>query len=134
MKPSDRLGLEACMTSMGSRQEILADEKVQQELGNQPINGKALIEALRFAAKKQEPNGHHVFCTWAECQNFLDYIDGVSTKTATLHIMAKLIEGSTGPLAKTATFYIMAKLLEGSTADCAETAKLLEGAIAGPLG
>ena len=114
MKPSDRLGLEACMTSMGSRQEILADEKVQQELGNQPINGKALIEALRFAAKKQDPNGHHVFCTWAECQSFLACVDGVSTETAKL--------------------YIMAKLIEGSTADCAETAKLLEGAIAGPLG
>jgi hypothetical protein len=79
-----RMYLEASNVPPDGRQAILSDGKVQQELGKIPVNGKALIEALLFAANKQGSNGGNVVAylnTHAERQNFLQFFDGwISTE------------------------------------------------------
>jgi hypothetical protein len=94
MKPSDHLGmyLEACMTTPAGRQAILTDEKVQQALGKIPVNGNALLEAVRSAASKLGVSGGNAVAylnTDAERGNFLQYFDGwVSIEDASKRTMA----------------------------------------------
>ena len=94
MKPSDHLSmyLEACMTTPAGRQAILADTKVRWILGNIPVDGNDLLEAVQLAADKLGPDGGNLVAYLnmnSERINFLQYFNGwVAIEDATKRVMA----------------------------------------------